>query len=92
MSEAVHWDGISLYDADYQVGQVMIIEKRHWRADPFWAEESYFFETQAEAKAWLVAMYKMGGNVHAANGPRISKDYMQDLYRQLRGKCENLNK
>ena len=62
MSDALNWDGISLYDAEYQIGQVMILEKRYWRADPFWAEESHFFETQEEAKSWLVAMYRLGGN------------------------------
>lgn len=71
MSDGLHWDGISLYDADYQVGQVIIIDKKYWRADPFWAEESHFFDTQIEAKSWLVSMYRLGGGTYVQ--PRTNR-------------------
>jgi hypothetical protein len=30
-------------------------------ADPYWNEDMHFFDTEEEAKAWLVTMYRMGG-------------------------------
>lgn len=61
----VHWEEVGshqhvLWDENYRVGYVAK-GFNNYRAEPYWAEEAHFFETQDEAKAWLVAMYKMGG-------------------------------
>lgn len=56
----VHWYGDTLYDNDYKVGEV-IQGYSIWEAYPYWEEDPQFFDTQEEAQAWLVAMYKMGG-------------------------------
>lgn len=65
----VHWhnDG-DLFDNDYAVGHVRQ-SFGAWLAMPFWNEQEQYFDTQEEAKAWLVAMYKMGG----ANEPRRTR-------------------
>ena len=60
----VHWEHNILYDDMYVVGRVtrtLAGEHLGWVADPYWDEEMQFFETENEAKAWLLAMYKMGG-------------------------------
>ena len=67
----VHWHNSDLYDEDYKVGYVTVFPREqvggaNWQAHPFWNEEPHWFATQEEAKAWLVAMYKMGG----ANEPK----------------------
>lgn len=67
----VHWHNRDLYDDDYKVGYVTVFPAEQvgtakWQAHPFWNEPPQWFLTQEEAKAWLVAMYKMGG----ANEPR----------------------
>lgn len=56
----LHWYSDTLYDEDYAVGKV----GRGfgvWEAIPYWNEEEQIFETEEEARAWLVAMYRMGG-------------------------------
>lgn len=62
----VHWYNSDLYDDDYKVGYVTVFPAEQvgtakWQAHPFWNEEPQWFLTQEEAKAWLLAMYKMGG-------------------------------
>jgi len=64
----VHWHGATLYDNDYAVGNIGTGFGRY-EAFPYWNEEPQYFDTQEEAKAWLVAMYKMGG----ANEPRRTR-------------------
>lgn len=61
----VHWHGKDLYDDEYKVASVFQTLGR-WEAIPHWDEQEQEFETEEEAKAWLVAMYKMGG----CNEPR----------------------
>lgn len=64
MQLPVHWDNNKLYDDMYVVGTVtrtLMHELSCWTADPYWDEDMQFFDTEEEAKAWLVAMYKMGG-------------------------------
>lgn len=64
MELPVHWDNNKLYDDMYMVGTVtrtLAGDQHGWTADPYWNEDMQFFDTQEEAKAWLVAMYKMGG-------------------------------
>lgn len=68
-SLGVHWDRDLLCDEGYKVGHVLKIpagDELNWRAEPYWNLEPHFFDTREEAKAWLVAMYKMGG----ANEPK----------------------
>jgi hypothetical protein len=60
----VHWEDNNLYDDMYIVGRVtrtLAGEELGFMADPYWNEDMHFFNTEEEAKAWLVAMYKMGG-------------------------------
>jgi len=64
----VHWHGLELFDEDYRVGRVDQIWSR-WAACPYWNEQEQQFDTQEEAKAWLLAMYKMGG----ANEPKTKR-------------------
>lgn len=69
MAMPVHWDENQLYDDMYVVGRVtrtLAGDKHGWMADPYWNEEMRFFTAEEEAKAWLLAMYKMGG----ANEPK----------------------
>lgn len=61
----VHWYNKDLYDDEYKVGTVNATFGK-WRAQPYWNEEEQEFNSEEEAKAWLVAMYKMGG----ANEPK----------------------
>lgn len=64
MAMPVHWDEGELYDDMYKVGRVartLAGDQQRWMADPYWNEEMQFFNTEEEAKAWLLAMYKMGG-------------------------------
>lgn len=59
----IHWYHDQLYDDKYAVGRVartLAGEYLGWLADPFWHEDQQFFNTQDEAKAWLVAVYQMG--------------------------------
>ena len=56
----VHWHNKDLYDDDYKVGSIYNRWSK-WEAIPFWNEEEQEFDTEEEARAWLVAMYKMGG-------------------------------
>jgi len=65
----VHWDHNELYDDIYRVGRIIRTlagEDLGFMSEPYWNEDAQFFNTEEEAKAWLVAMYKMGG----ANEPR----------------------
>jgi hypothetical protein len=61
----VYWQGERLWDEEYSVGRVMPIlsteKDSRWMAEPHWNEPMGFFDTEEEAKAWLVAVYKMGG-------------------------------
>lgn len=60
----VHWDNNKLYDDMYMVGTVtrtLAHDRSCWTAEPYWDEAMQFFDKEEEAKAWLVAMYKMGG-------------------------------
>lgn len=69
MQLPVHWDNNQLFDDMYAVGRVtrtLMHDQLCWSADPFWNERMHIFDTEEEAKAWLVAMYKMGG----ANEPK----------------------
>jgi hypothetical protein len=68
----VHWENNILYDDMYVVGRVtrtLAGEELGYMADPYWNEEMHFFDTEEEARAWLVAMYKMGG----ANEPKAKR-------------------
>lgn len=60
----VHWmkEGAVevLWDDNYRVAYVAKAFDTY-RAEPYWAEETHFFKTQEEAKAWLVTMYRLGG-------------------------------
>lgn len=59
----VHWYHQQLYDDQYAVGRVtrtLAGEHLGWIADPFWHEDQQLFNTEDEAKAWLVAVYQMG--------------------------------
>lgn len=59
----IHWYHDQLYDDKYAVGRVtqtLAGEHLGWLADPFWSEDPQFFDSQDEAKAWLVAVYQMG--------------------------------
>lgn len=58
MNNGVHWEGINLYDDEYRVGRVVIDKPSYWVADPFWVEDVQYFETQTEAKAWLITVYR----------------------------------
>jgi hypothetical protein len=61
---SVHWVDNKLYDDMYVVGTVtrtLAHAQSCWTADPFWDEDMQFFDTEEEAKSWLVVMYKMGG-------------------------------
>lgn len=72
----VHWYEKELFDDQYKVGRVtrtLAGEHLGWVADPYWDEAMQFFATEEEAKAWLVAMYRMGGNAYAANGRRTNR-------------------
>jgi hypothetical protein len=72
MTLPVHWDAEKLYDDMYVVGAVtrtLMHDQLCWCADPYWNEQMHFFDTEDEAKAWLVAMYKMGG----ANEPKAKR-------------------
>lgn len=72
MELPVHWENNNLYDDMYIVGQVtrtLAGDQLGWMADPYWNEDMHFFNTEEEAKAWLLTMYKMGG----ANEPRIRR-------------------
>lgn len=69
MPLGVYWEDCELYDETFVVGRVartLAGAAEGWMADPYWNEQMHFFDTQEEAKAWLVAMYKMGG----ANEPK----------------------
>lgn len=69
MPLGVYWEDFELYDETFVVGRVartLAGASEGWMADPYWNEQMHFFDTQEEAKAWLVAMYKMGG----ANEPK----------------------
>lgn len=61
----LHWYGRDLYDDEYRVGRIDVAFAQ-WHACPYWNEEDKEFDTEEEARAWLVAMYKMGGQ----NEPR----------------------
>jgi hypothetical protein len=64
MKLPVHWEDNQLYDDMYVVGQVtrtLAGDQLGWMADPYWNEEMHFFNTEEEAKAWLITMYRMGG-------------------------------
>lgn len=59
----IHWDSGELFDDMYKVGRVtrtLAGEHLGWLADPFWSEDPQFFDTEDEAKAWLLAVYQMG--------------------------------
>lgn len=56
----VHWYNKDLYDNEYKVG-VIDHSFGGWLARPFWNEDEQEFKTEEEARAWLLAMYKMGG-------------------------------
>lgn len=65
MPTGVHWYMNELYDDNYKVGRAtrtLAGDQLGWVADPYWKEEMQFFATEEEAKAWLLAMYKMGGS------------------------------
>lgn len=64
----VHWYDKHLYDDDYKVGAISH-NFRQWVAHPYWNESDQEFKTEEEARAWLVAMYKMGGQ----NEPRRNR-------------------
>jgi len=72
MELPIHWDDNKLYDDMYMVGTVtrtLMHDQLCFCADPYWNEEMRFFDTEEEAKAWLLAMYRIGG----ANEPRIRR-------------------
>ena len=64
----VHWYNKDLYDNEHRVGSVYT-NFGQWIACPYWNESDQEFKTEEEAKAWLVAMYKMGGQ----NEPRRNR-------------------
>ena len=82
MKLPVHWEDNQLYDDMYVVGRVtrtLAGAQLGWMADPYWNEEMHFFDAEDEAKAWLVTMYRIGGQLeskqkrrvrHAAKGAR----------------------
>ncbi len=61
----VHWYEKELFDERERVGRVtrtLAGEHLGWVADPYWDEPMQFFDNEDEAKAWLVAMYRMEGS------------------------------
>jgi hypothetical protein len=70
MELPVHWEDHQLYDDMYVVGQVtrtLAGTELGWMADPYWNEDMHFFDTEEEAKAWLLTMYRMGGRINYGN-------------------------
>lgn len=64
MPLGVYWENLELYDEQFVVGRVAITlagDQLGWMADPYWDEDMQFFDTEGEAKAWLLTMYRMGG-------------------------------
>ena len=65
MPMGVYWQGERLWDGECSVGRVMPIlsteKDSRWMAEPHWNEPMGFFNTEEEAQAWLIAVYKMGG-------------------------------
>lgn len=47
-----------LMDGDFRVGRIQFLVTG-WQAVPLWYEMSQLFETEEEAKSWLLMMYRM---------------------------------
>lgn len=66
-SLGIHWHNNELYDGNYKVGRAtrtLAGDQLGWVADPYWNEDSQFFATEEEARAWLLSMYRMGGSAY----------------------------
>lgn len=69
----VHWEerghNFVLWDDGYRVGQISK-QFDYYQVDPFWNEETQEFKMEEEARAWLIAMYKMGGSAYVNKSKR----------------------
>jgi hypothetical protein len=56
------WGDNVLWDDDYRIGRVYTtFDHKRWVAEPFWVKASEgisYFDSEEEAKSYLVAIYK----------------------------------
>ena len=66
MTENMQWICNELFDKEERVGRAVRTlagDNLGWVADPYWGEQIHFFNTEEEAKSWLLTTYRMEGKL-----------------------------